>query len=253
MGAARLLAKGWIVFCLFAGAHAVHSMLAAGGWGFLPQVRWIVGAVLLFMAMGILFAGGFGASSGAGMSAWLKSLRTTSLVPDFDDWVFSGFVLLSFLNQILYAPDHVSGGMFKAVEEFIRYVVPGQLALETAMEPCSLDGGRWFSSSVAWLIAFIYLASASSRVKLRAGLLRLERAHSPESLGPTLLAATLGVVAIIGIQLLYIGSAYAWLPCAAFADITGATLAGLAPLMLAYLIVSAFVALLASGPEPASD
>ena len=29
MGAARLLAKGWIAFCLFAGAHALHRALAA--------------------------------------------------------------------------------------------------------------------------------------------------------------------------------------------------------------------------------
>ena len=30
MGIARLLAKGWILFCLFAGAHALRIALASG-------------------------------------------------------------------------------------------------------------------------------------------------------------------------------------------------------------------------------
>ena len=30
MGIARLLAKGWIVFCLFAGAHELHLSLLQG-------------------------------------------------------------------------------------------------------------------------------------------------------------------------------------------------------------------------------
>ena len=30
MGAARLLAKGWVVFCLFAGAHAFNLALGRG-------------------------------------------------------------------------------------------------------------------------------------------------------------------------------------------------------------------------------
>ena len=30
MGIARLLAKGWIVFCLFAGAHALRIALVSG-------------------------------------------------------------------------------------------------------------------------------------------------------------------------------------------------------------------------------
>ena len=37
--------------------------------------------------------------------------------------------------------------------------------------------------------------------------------------------------------------------CSAFADITGAVLIGLAPLMLSYLIVAALASLMAAAPE----
>ena len=57
------------------------------------------------------------------------------------------------------------------------------------------------------------------------------------------------MVAVVGIQFLFVGSAYPWFHCSAFADITGALLIGLAPLMLAYLIVAALASLLASSPE----
>jgi hypothetical protein len=46
-----------------------------------------------------------------------------------------------------------------------------------------------------------------------------------------------------------VGSAYPWLGCSAFDDITGELLTGLAPLMLAYLVVAALATLLASSPE----
>ena len=62
-GLRGLLAKGWIVFCLFAGAHALRIALASG----LPLAifAFAIGiCVLLFMAMGLLFAGGFGVSGG---------------------------------------------------------------------------------------------------------------------------------------------------------------------------------------------
>jgi hypothetical protein len=160
-----------------------------------------------------------------------------------------GFVALSFLNQIAFAPEHISGGVSQALERAIWFVVPGQRAFERVMYPCGLDGGRIFASSFAWLAAIVYLASACSRLKLQAGLIRLERSRSPETLGPTLLAAVLGLVALAGFQLLYFGTAYRWLHCDAFADISGAVLTGLAPLMLAYLIVAALTALLASAPE----
>jgi hypothetical protein len=54
---------------------------------------------------------------------------------------------------------------------------------------------------------------------------------------------------VVGIQFLFVGSAYPWLHCSAFADVTGALLIGLAPLMLAYLIVAALASLMASAPE----
>jgi hypothetical protein len=62
-------------------------------------------------------------------------------------------------------------------------------------------------------------------------------------------AAVFGSVAIVGIQLLFVGSAYPWLACSAFTNITGAVLIGLAPLLLAYLIFAALATLRASNPE----
>ena len=62
-------------------------------------------------------------------------------------------------------------------------------------------------------------------------------------------AFCLGLVAVVGIQFLFVGSAYPWFGCSAFADITGALLIGLAPLMLAYLMVAALASLLASSPD----
>ncbi len=103
--------------------------------------------------------------------------------------------------------------------------------------------------AVAWLLAIVYVASAVSRIGLTAGLLRLQHALRPTSFGPTLLAALYGVVAIVGFQLLYIGSLYGWLGCGVFGGIGGVLLTGLAPLMLAYLIVAALATLKASGPE----
>jgi hypothetical protein len=66
---------------------------------------------------------------------------------------------------------------------------------------------------------------------------------------PKLTAAIVGVVAIVGIQLLFVGSANPWLACSAFTDITGAVLIGLAPLMLAFLILAALANVRASGPD----
>ena len=55
MGIARLLAKGWILFCLFAGAHALRIAMASGA----PLNSSLLGigiCVILFTAMGLLFA-----------------------------------------------------------------------------------------------------------------------------------------------------------------------------------------------------
>ena len=58
-----MLAKGWVVFCLFAGAHALRIALASGLA--LASSAFAIGiCVLLFAAMGLLFVGGFGVSGG---------------------------------------------------------------------------------------------------------------------------------------------------------------------------------------------
>jgi len=260
MGIARLLAKGWIVFCLFAAAHALRLNLLQGQSldAILPGIAI---CALLFIAMGLLFVGGFGVSAGHfGKDPWLGRLRPHHLIPGFDEAVFMLFVFLSFLNQAFFAPanmdrytvGHLPDPIFRAVDELqaaIYFVVPGQRALVSALESCTMDGGRVFAAAFAWLLAAIYLASAASRLKLQAGLIRLEAGDRPQILGPTLRAFLFGIAAVVSIQFLFVGSAYPWLHCSAFADVTGALLIGLAPLMLAYLIVAALASLLASAPD----
>jgi hypothetical protein len=248
MGVARLLAKGWLVFCLFAGAHALNLALQRGEAP-LDGLEEIGVCVLLFAAMGLLFITGFGLSPGLGRQSLLRRIRPHHLVPGFNEIVFVAFVVLSFVNQIIVAPLYMGGGIAGAVQSTLSFFVPGQRALESALQSCSLDGGRVFSSATAWLLAIIFLASAVSRIGLSAGLIRLERMTRPSSLDPTVTAVVFGAMAIVGIQLLFVGSAYPWLACSAFTDITGAVLIGLAPLMLSYLIVAALATLRASGPE----
>ncbi|HMH66025.1 MAG TPA: hypothetical protein VK515_10580 [Rhizomicrobium sp.] len=248
MGIARLLAKGWIIFCLFAGAHALRFALLQGQpAAALPAIGI---CALLFLAMGLLFVGGFGVSaSHFGATPWLQRFRPSHLLPGFNEAVFLLFVILSFLNQAFVAPVNIDHGGVGALENAIYFVVPGQRALVSSLDACTMDGGRVFAAAFAWLLAIIYLASAASRLKLQAGLIRLEAGDRPQLLGPTLRAFLFGIVAVVGIQFLFVGSAYPWLNCSAFADITGALLIGLAPLMLAYLIVAALASLMASAPE----
>src|ERR1700743_938035 len=248
MGIARLLAKGWITFCLFAGAHALRIALASG----LPLASslFAIGiCVILFTAMGLLFAGGFGVSAGLPGTPVRARLGLGHFVPGFNEIVFLLFVCLSFIDQVWFAPLHLAGTVGGALEQAMYFVVPGQRALVSSLDICSLDGGRIFASSFSWLLAVIYLASACSRLKLQAGIIRLERNTKPEGLSTSLRAFCLGLVAVVGVQFLFVGSAYPWLHCSAFADITGALLVGLAPLMLAYLVVAALATLLASSPE----
>jgi len=248
MGIARLLAKGWIIFCLFAGAHALRLSLMQG----LPLENSLpaIGiCALLFTAMGLLFVSGFGASAGHGGGPWLARFRPHHMLPAFNEAVFLIFVVLSFINQAFVAPGVLNRGGAGALENAIYFVIPGQRALVHALEGCTLDGGRAFAGAFAWLLAIIYLASASSRLRLQAGLIRLEAGERPALLGPTLRAFLFGIVAVVAIQFLFVGSAYPWMNCSAFADITGALLIGLAPLMLAYLIVAALASLMASAPE----
>jgi len=247
MGIARLLAKAWIVFCVFAGAHALRFAVTTDMPG--PSLVAIAICMVLFAAMGLLFAGGFGVSAGMPGTSFKARLGFHHVVPGFNEIVFLSFVVLSFVDQVWFAPLDLQSGVVLALERAIYFAVPGQRALVQSLDACSLDGGRLFAAAFAWLLAIIYLGSACSRLKLTAGIIRLERNTRPEGLAPAVRAFCLGIVAVVGVQFLFVGSAYPWLNCSAFDNITGALLIGLAPLMLAYLVVAALATLLASSPE----
>src|SRR5689334_22275479 len=91
MGIARLLAKGWILFCLFAGAHALRLGIASGTAlsSLLPAIGI---CVILFMAMGLLFAGGFGVSAGLPGTPLKARLGLGHFLPGFNEAVFLLFV-----------------------------------------------------------------------------------------------------------------------------------------------------------------
>jgi hypothetical protein len=253
MGIARLLAKGWVVFCLYAGAQALNLALIAGT----PPAQAVPPlaiCVLLFGAMGLLFIAGFGASSGGGLAQMLRRMKPSHFLPSFDALVFIAFVIASFAAQVAFASAPIdTSPVAGALRRAMYVVVPGEPALNERLVACGYPQSTAYSvlvmSSFAWLLAIIFVASAVSRIGLTAGLLRLERALHPSSFGPTVLAAIYGVIAIVAFQLLYVGSLYMFLPRFAFTGIPGALLIGLAPLMLAYLIVAALATLKASGPE----
>lgn len=244
MGVGRLLAKGWLVFCFFSGGHALRLALASGSEPF----HAVIVPTLLFAAMGLLFIGGFGASAGWSGRNFIERFRPHHLMPGFNETVFVAFAILSFANQIAFAQSYITGDIADGLRLAIYFVVPGQRELFQGMAPCGLDGGRVFASAFTWLLAIIYLASTVSRLKLAAGLIRLEYMQRPGSLGPRTLAVVLGVCAIIGIQLFFLGSIFPFLPCSFYTGISGELLIGLAPLMLAYAIYAALATLLASSP-----
>lgn len=244
MGVARLLAKVWIVLCLFTGAHALNQMMAAGEEP-LDALGHSGVSVILFLAMGLLFIAGFGASR-PGVTTHLKPQH---LLPHYPDVVFALFAALSFVDQIFIAPHYAIGGLSDEIEGAIGFAVPAQDALVRALAPCVLDGGRIFASAVAWILAFVLFGSSLSRLRLAAGLLRIERNRIAEPLGAGMVALLFGVVAVVGIQLLFVGSAYLFLPCEVFTTVPGQVLIGLGPLLLVYLILAALTALLATGTE----
>lgn len=248
MGIARLLAKGWLLFCIVAGGHALHLVLESG---MAPADAWLaIGVcVLLFAAMGLLFIGGFGVSGGLPGTPLIEWLRPHHLIPGFNEIVFLGFVLLSFIMQVALAPGLLDQPAALALERAVYFALPGQHALVRALDACNMDGGRVLSAAFSWALAAIYLASACSRLKLQAGLIRLEQGAKPEIIGPALRAFLYGAVAVAAIQYVAMGSVFPLLDCRAYADITGALLTGLAPLMTAYLIAAAMASLLASAPE----
>jgi hypothetical protein len=244
MGMARLLAKSWIVFCLFAGAHSLRLALVELSPAEALQSAGVCAA--LFLAMGLLFIGGYAAATAHGVDA--AEWKAERFIPAFGDVVFFAFVGLSFANQVAFAPDYMEGPAIDAVKAAMHALVPGERAFEETLD-CGLDGGRVFASCFAWLLAFIYLASSASRLRLTAGLIRLERARKPEPLGAQAAAFMLGAIAIVGLQLLFVGSIFIYVPCGAYAELGGAVLIGLGPLMLAYAIVAALANLLAMSPE----
>ncbi len=242
MGVARLLAKGWLVICLFAAGHALVRALSSHVPA-VPALEGVAIPMLLFGAMGFLFIAGYGLSSGH----LLSRFKPMHFAPGFDEIVFILFVLLSFLIEV--APHHLSSGILNALETAIRFAVPGQRALEENLARCNLDGGRTFSAAVAWLLGFVFLGSAISRLRMAAALVRLERKRRIEPLGAQGIALVLGVAGVAGIQLLFMGTLYRWISCSLLGDITGALLIGVAPLLLAYLIFAALTNLLATHPE----
>jgi len=249
MGLSRLLAKGWVLICLYAGAHALRLALSGGG-DLLVAVPQVIVSVLLYAAMGLLFVGGYGA---AGNNFRLSRLSPANLrwphAPGFNEIVFLAFVLISFLNQVFYAPAHISGSLSQAFENALYFAVPGQRAVVDTLEDCGIDGGRVYASAFTWLLAIVFAASAVSRLKLAAGLIRLERTLHPQALSPTAVAAVLGLAAVFAIQCIFVGSVLELMPCSAYVGVPGALVAGLAPLLLAYLIYAALAALMASGSE----
>lgn len=248
MGVARLLAKGWIAFCLFAGAHAAAIALGSG-MAPLQAAQEIGLCIALFGAMGLLFIGGYAASASHSGMAAIAKLRPSHVLPGFDEIVFVVFATAIFAVQTAYAPAHQTGGMEGALEAAVRFAVPGQRMLEAALGACRLDGGRLLSAAFAWLLAFVFLGSALSRMRMAAAIVRLERKGRPEILGAAALVFVLGLASVVAIQLLFMGSAYQVVSCRAYAGIPGSVLIGIGPLMLSYLIKAALTDLLALGPE----
>jgi hypothetical protein len=242
MGVARLLAKGWMVFCVFAAAHAVARALRPGIPPF-SAVEPNAIAFFLFGAMGLLFVAGYGLSSGH----LLSRFKPVHVLPGFNELVFLAFLVLSLVVQI--APHHPSWGILNALEAAVRFAVPGQRALADGLARCNLDSGGSFAAASAWLLAFVFLGSAMSRVRMAAGVVRLERKRRIEPLGPTGIAFVLGLAAVAGIQLLFVGSLFRLLPCSILSGLLGAVLIGAAPLMLAYLIAAAVINLLATSSD----
>ncbi len=246
MGAARLLAKAWVVFCVFAGAYEARQLLAADA-PFQQFAGPIAVCVLLFGAMGLLFIAGYGVSGTNG--SFRARLKLDHWTPGFNGLVFIAFAIVIFIVQTSYLPQHVAGSVLSALEASVHFAIPGQRALEYRLDACTLDGGRVTASALSWLLAVVFLGSALSRVRLAAGIVRLERKARPDTLGPASLTLLLGIFAVIAIQFLLLGSVFPLMPCDMLVELPGELIIGLGPLMLAYLIVAAVTDLLSLGPE----
>ena len=244
MGISRLLAKAWVIFCLFAGLYALVRVLAGANGASPDALARILAIVVLFLATGLLFVAGYATATN----------RTGDLVaklraPGFHDLVYLVFALISFLVQSLYLPGLSESDALGALAAAIGFAVPGQGALAIALGSCGLGGHALIASDFAWLLAFIYVGSSLSRLRLAAGIIRLERKGRPDPLTPTGSALLTGLVAVALIQLLYVGSLYSLLPCTLWQGSGGDVLIGQAPLVLAYGIVAALTNLIAMGAD----
>jgi hypothetical protein len=199
--------------------------------------------------MGVLFIAGYGLSAGHVRPLLPARWSAAGLLPGFNELVFVAFTLIVFCIQVFYAPHNHVGPAVDAIQGAIRFAVLGQTSLETALAGCNLDGGRVLVSALSWLLGLVWLGSAVSRIRLAAGIVRLERKQRPEALGAQPLALILGIAAVIGFQLLYMGSGYGLLTCGALGGLWGDAVIGLGPLALSYLVVAALTNLLALGPS----
>jgi hypothetical protein len=248
MGVARLLAKAWMVVCLYAGAVALTAALRSGGDPVEAAVQ-VALCTLLFALAGLLFAGGFGLIAGHMRLGDFRDTFATRLTPGFDEAAFLLFALFSFLNQMFFAPWHMTGPLTEALEQAIYFVVPGQRTLNELAMPCMFDGGRLFASSFSWFLALVYLGSSLSRLSFAASRIRRARKVCPEALGERITALVLGVAAVGGIVCFYGGAGYRLMPCSFLIDIPGALFVGLAPLMTIYALYAALAALVACNGE----
>jgi hypothetical protein len=247
MGIARLLAKAWIAVSLYAAAAALLLSFQGSSdpWGTLGAVA---GCTALFVAAGLVFVAGYGLSSGR--AGFLKYVRQfpPRFAPGFNEAVFCGFAVLSFLDQAFFAPAHLTGAFTEYLERAMYFAVPGQRAFADMAGVCLIDGGRIFASAFAWFLALVFLLSALSRLKRTAARIRRERKLAGAAHGEGPAAVLLAAATIAGIQFCYVGSGYALLPCSLTTGIAGTLLIGLAPLMLAYAF-SAMLAILLSDGE----
>jgi hypothetical protein len=239
------------VTCLFAGAHALRSAVLTLGDAWMAAGQ-VLASVLLFAAMGLLFVGGYGVARNAfhhRAAVLVRPEKGARPVPMFNDVVFLVFTAISFVNQVWYAPSHLSGQITDAMENALFFAVPGHAVIAEMLSYCAVDGGRVFASAVTWLLALVFAASAISRLKQTAEAIRLDRKQHPQSLSATGLAVVLGIIAVIGVQCLFVGSPLALLPCSAFVTLPGTLLIGFAPLVFTYTVYAALAALLASGGD----
>lgn len=241
MGIARLLAKAWILFCVFAGLLSIASDSQVRV-ALIPAIETNAIPVFLFGAMGVLFVAGYGLSSGH----LLSRFKPNRLLPRFNDIVFMAFAAITLAAQLV--PQQVLSPLH-ALEAAIRFAVPGQRALEDNLARCGGDEAHVFAAAMSWMLAFVFLGSAISRLRLEAALVRLERKQRIEPLGPSGIALVLGTASVLGLQLLFVGSLYRILPCPIVSGLTGSVLASAGPLMLAYLVAAAVINLAAMRPE----